>query len=380
MPGTNEGTYPEIPAVSVDPECVENILIIGSIGIGNLLLFSSTLRRIRRHFTNTRITVIVLKESFKVLYEHDPNVDRVLVLDTNLVKTVFEKVRFIINLRRLNNQICITSFPANRLEYNLLALLSGARWRIAHLYDRKKIKTLSFLQNLRVPVDKKLHDVEQNLNLLRPFGIDPEGVEKKPYLTIDGDGRKKAEVYSDKHSLKNTFIVGMHPGSSAERGMILKRWPARYFAELCNWLWDTYDARILLFGGGEEMPLRDAICDAADSQPICVTGVDFSTTAALIEKCACFITNDSGLMHVATALDVKTFALFGPSDPGRTAPYGSGHRVFSLGLDCSPCWSVNNLGIGRVNCIHPENICMTQLAVETVQKQLTPHLNELAHG
>ena len=62
------------------------------------------------------------------------------------------------------------------------------------------------------------------------------------------------------------------------------------------------------------------------------------------------------------------------------APYGSGHRVFSLGLDCSPCWSVNNLGIGRVNCIHPENICMTQLTVETVQKQLTPHLNELAHG
>ena len=82
------------------PPRIREILVVGSIGIGNLLLFSGALAAIRKTYVNARITVVVLKKSFAMLYENDPNVDRVIVLDVDRTKTLPEKIRFIRTLRK----------------------------------------------------------------------------------------------------------------------------------------------------------------------------------------------------------------------------------------------------------------------------------------
>ena len=114
--------------------------------------------------------------------------------------------------------------------------------------------------------------------------------------------------------------------------------------------------------------LGSDIAQLANGKPHRVHGLDLLSTAALVGRCALFITNDSGLMHVAVAMGVRTIAIFGPTDPGRTAPYGKDDVVIRTGIDCSPCWSIHNLGVGNVNCIHPENRCLTELPVEHVKK------------
>ena len=354
---------------------IEKILIIGAIGIGNLILFSGTLRRIRRHFASAHITIIVLREGFKELYENDPSIDEVLVLDVDKVKSIGQKIAFIRKLRRSRYQLCITTFPANRLEYNLLAFISGARWRVAHKYTTKKLKSLSFLQNVRIPVNAELHDLEQNLNLLKVFGIIPDDEDHRLFLSVPERAHDNVQSYMKENNLTDMPLIGMHPGSSVERGMILKRWPELYFAELCDWLTETFGAHILLFGGKEEERLREEIAAKSRHNPLIVTGLDLSSTAALIGKCTLFVSNDSGLMHVAAAMGVKTIAVFGPTDPGRTAPYGPDHQVIRTGIECSPCWSINNLGVGMVKCIHPENICLTQLPVEMVKKVISSKLS-----
>ncbi|MCH7781455.1 glycosyltransferase family 9 protein [candidate division KSB1 bacterium] len=356
---------------------IQNILIIGSIGIGNLLLFSSTLRRIRRRFPEARITIIVLKEGFREIFKSDPSIDEIIVLDVKKVKTFSQKITFLKDLRKTDYQLCITTFPANRLEYNALAFFSGAKWRVSHKYNSKKIRSLSFLQNVRIPVDKKLHDLEQNLNLLKAFGLKPEAVDHELYLSLDEKAHDNANRYLKQKTEAGEQFIGIHPGSSVERGMILKRWSIEKFAEICTWLTGETNAKILLFGGQDEEGLRKDIAEKADGKPLVVTGLDFQSTASLIGKCMLFISNDSGLMHVAVSMGVPTAALFGPSDPGRTAPYGAKHKVIRTGIECSPCWSINNLGAGSVNCIHPENLCMTQLSLEIVKNDVGSMLKKL---
>ncbi len=351
-------------------EHIKQILVIGALGIGNLLLFSGGLRGLRRLFPDAHITMIVLKEGFKHLYEHDRSIDEVLVLDVDNVQSVSQKISFLKELRKKKFQLCITTFPANRLEYNLLAFASGAKWRIAHQYSSKQICSLSFLQNIRIPVDKTLHDFDQNCNLLGPLGYSPVASENYVSLPLLQENHEEAEKYLDENNCAASLVIGMHPGSSMERNMVLKRWGSDKFAELSRWLAETYGAYILLFGGKEEEQLRYDIHEKAQTHTHVITNLDFLTTTALISRCNLFITNDSGLMHVAVAAGTQTIAIFGPTDPGRTAPYGNIHSVVRTGIDCSPCWSIHNLGVGNVNCIHEENLCLTQLPVEAVRKEI----------
>ena len=345
---------------------IKKIMILGSIGIGNLLLFSPALKAVRKEFPDAHITFIVLKESFKRLYERSPDIDEIMIVEKKLYPGVRGKIKLIFELRRKKFDLSITTFPANRFEYNLLPFLSGAKRRIAHKYNRKTLTSLSFLQNYRVPVDYTIHDLDQNLNLLKALDIDFTG-ERRLHIDVTEKNQREAEQFLEKNGLKNKdMIVGFHPGSSIERGMIMKRWQKERYAELAQKIVAKYGSPVLLFGGNDEEELKRFIKESAGEGVLSVSGISLMSTTALIGKCSLFISNDSGLMHIAAAVDVKTIALFGPSDPLRTAPYGDKHTVIRTGIDCCPCWSIHNLGAGVVRCVHSENICMKGITVDRV--------------
>ncbi|MFC1558575.1 glycosyltransferase family 9 protein [candidate division KSB1 bacterium] len=351
---------------NIDKTKIKKIMILGSIGIGNLLLFSQTLKAVKKEFQNAHFTFIVLKESFKQLYEHSPDVDEIMIVEKKLYPGVRGKIKLIFELRKKKFDLSITTFPANRFEYNLLPFLSGAKRRIAHKYNRKTLTSLSFLQNHRVPVDYTIHDLDQNLNLLKELNIDFTG-ERKLHIDITQENQKEAEQFLEKNGLKNKdIIVGFHPGSSVERGMIMKQWEKEKYAELAHSIVSKYEATVLVFGGNDEEELKTYIEESAGKGVLKVSGISLMDTAALIGNCSLFISNDSGLMHIAVGMDVKTIALFGPSDPLRTAPHGVKHIVIRTGIECSPCWSIHNLGVGVVRCVHSKNLCMKEITVNRV--------------
>jgi len=346
---------------------VKSILIIGSIGIGNLILFSSSLRILREHFPHSKIIVIVLKSVFKYIYENDNNVDDIIVIPTERKVGIIERVNIIKAIRSKKPDLCITTFPANRLEYNLLAFLSGAKIRIAHKYDAKYVRAFSFLQNRKINVMVGIHDLEQNLNLLIPLGIDYTDKDKKLFMDISDEDIGFAEKYfKDNNIGNNDFIVGFHPGSSHERGMYLKRWDEEKYAELGDRLMKGYNAKIVIFGGNEEAKIKNTIKELMENTPLMVDNLSLGKVAGLLSRCHLFVSNDSGLMHIAVAFEIRSVAIFGPTDPSRTSPYGKEHIVVRKELPCSPCWSIHNLGVGNVNCIHPTNLCLKDLSVEEV--------------
>ncbi len=351
---------------NIDKNEVTKIMILGSIGIGNLLLFSPALKAVRKEFPDAHITFIVLKESFKQLYEHSPDVDEIMIVDKKRYPGVWGNIKLISELRRKKFDVSIITFPANRFEYNLLSFLSGAKRRIAHKYNRKSLISVSFLQNCRVPVDYTIHDLDQNLNLLKGLDIKFTG-ERRLHINVTKENHKQAEQFLEKNGLKNKeLIIGFHPGSSVERGMIMKRWEKEKYAELAQRIVAKYGASVLIFGGNDEDELKMYIEESTGEGVLNVSGISLISAAALIGKCSLFISTDSGIMHIAAAMDVKTIALFGLSDPLRTAPYGDKHIVIRTGIYCSPCWSIHNLGIGVVRCVHPENMCMKGISVDRV--------------
>lgn len=365
---------------TIPRESIQRILILGSIGIGNLLLFSPSLRVIREFFPDAHIAIIVLKKAFAELYKSDPNIDEIIIADYSVHDTMMKKIRLIRELRNKKFDLCITTFPSNRLEYNLLPFIAGIKYRVAHRYQTKLLRTCFFLQNYRIPVDVALHDLEQNINLLLPMGLH-EMAQKRLSIHIPDEDRESARYFLREKGLDDaSLLIGIHAGSSAERDMYLKRWETDKFIELCRKIREAHGASLLIFGGPEEAGTKRKIEGGVGKGCVAVENVSLLTTAALIERCRLFISNDSGLMHIAVAVGVPCAAIFGPTDPGRTSPFGRQNRVIRQGLHCSPCWSIHNVGIGHINCIYPINRCLSELSAAHVYTEIRDMLRVMKKG
>ena len=132
-------------------------------------------------------------------------------------------------------------------------------------------------------------------------------------------------------------IVGLFPG--AEWGAS-KRWPWRRFADLATELRRGHPGlRQLIVAGPAEVWLAVRVHEESGHlHPVVGPDLDLAMLAAVLAHLDLLVTNDSGPMHLAAALGVPTVALFGPTDPRRTAPAGEGHRVLYRDLWCSPCF------------------------------------------
>jgi lipopolysaccharide heptosyltransferase II len=118
-----------------------------------------------------------------------------------------------------------------------------------------------------------------------------------------------------------------------------KRWPVENFAELGRQLAEEFsDARFAILGSGEDKPSGEIISRAAPSRSLNLCGeISLPEMVEWIRLCGLMVTNDTGPMHVAAALRKPLVALFGPTEPRRTGPYGRLENILRIELPCSPC-------------------------------------------
>lgn len=142
-------------------------------------------------------------------------------------------------------------------------------------------------------------------------------------------------------------VLALCPG--AEYGPA-KRWPIEYYAEVAKQKiasgWQVW-----VFGSDKDQEVADQICDQAGAG--CINLASRTTLAEAIDLLSLsnyVITNDSGLMHVAAALEIPLIALYGSSDPNFTPPLNDQAKVISLGLECSPCFE-RECPLGHLNCL-----------------------------
>ncbi len=166
-----------------------------------------------------------------------------------------------------------------------------------------------------------------------------------PRIAVDPAARAGAIA---RHGLDASRPVAVFaPG--AEYGPA-KRWPPRHFAQLARDL-DVRGHAVWLLGSAKDAAITAEIRRLAGD--ICVDLAGKTTldeAIDLLSAAACVVSNDSGLMHVAAALDRPMAALFGSSSPAFTPPLSSKARVISLRLECSPCFA-RTCPLGHTNCL-----------------------------
>jgi len=130
-------------------------------------------------------------------------------------------------------------------------------------------------------------------------------------------------------------FVAIHPGAAYGSA---KRWLPERFAEVADALAEAWGARVVVLGSPEEIALAQSVCAAMRGPALNLAGrTTTRDLMAVLAQASCLVCNDSGPMHVAAALGVPVVAVFGPTDPRRTAPWSPRARVVRIEHDCSPC-------------------------------------------
>ncbi len=148
----------------------------------------------------------------------------------------------------------------------------------------------------------------------------------------------------------------LHPGSGSKK----KVWPLERFLSLAETLQDRFQSRILVVLGPAEGSETERVFEGRASRSfIQVKGLSLLQLASVIKGCKAFIGNDSGISHLASALEIPTVALFGPTDSEVWSPRGKKVQVISGKIHCSPCAREKFLQCRELEClkrIEPEEV------------------------
>jgi len=221
----------------------------------------------------------------------------------------------------------------NSLSTAMLVWMAGIPKRAGYAADGRRWLLTHQLPNRRK--ERGLHQVNYYIDLIRSLGtihVDPI-----PRLTLKSHVVRGADsLLNDLGVGKDEILIGVHPGAAYGEA---KRWFPERFGAVLDRLRKT-GRRFVLFGGPGEEAVADRICMQVDNPLINLVGKTTVTEAiGLISRCNFFLSNDSGLMHVAAALKIPQVALFGSTDPEKTAPLNDNAVVLHpQELSCTPCF------------------------------------------
>lgn len=275
------------------------VILCLSMGIGDVIMTTPLIGEVKKKFPDSRITVLVSNESCKDVLTDNPNIEEINILKKS--KSFIEKyfplksLRKLILLKKKNFDLSITCFP-HALYSTFCARIINARRKFGH-----KIYFLDKIYEKGV-TPKDTHQIKQNLNLIEIDKLIP------PKIFIEKSKRN---------------YIGIHPGSDSKTKY--KRWNIKKFIEVAKII--SHKNKIKFFFGPDEQELKEDILKSSIKNYEIIENSNFYGVILEVNKCHTFISNDSGLMHVAEALNIPLIALFGATDEIQSAPVTKNSKI-----------------------------------------------------
>ena len=349
------------------------ILVLALSGIGDALMFTPALLRLMEKNPSAEIDILVMFKGARDIYQRIPGIANVHYYDfinSNSLSTL----KYVLSLRKKYNAT-INVYPSNRKEYNIISFLLGAKKRAAVNYLRKDFANLGFLNNVTIIEDDSLHNVEENIKLCEKLLGESFGEIPPLQINFNEEEISFEAKYLHKQKIsRDDLVIGFHPGCAVFKNHINRRWEPGNFAELGKRLIEKQNAKVLLFGGPDESNLREEIVDKIDSDnAISVETDSLLKSVAVMKRCNVFVTNDSALMHIASALKLNVVAIIGPTNTNYIRPWQTEHKIATLNLDCAPCfyYSPKPLTCTRVDVQYK---CIKELSVDIVYNEVKKFL------
>ena len=306
------------------------ILIRATNWIGDAILSLPALRAIRPRFPDARITVLA-RPWVSALYEGERSIDEVITLEGAPGPRDWKaKLSLISRLRRADFDLAIL-FP-NSFESAAVVRLAGVKRIIGYARDGRGFLLTDAIAPPK-PGEIAAHERFYYLELLRRAGL-IEALPDTPEIRLDGIDELRANGEKRFGTLQVKLpAIGVSPGAAYGSA---KRWLPERFAESAARLAAEMGASVAVFGSAAEKALCGEVARAAG-------GHNFAGATTLREfiemtaACRLFLTNDSGAMHIASALGVPSVTVFGPTDEAATGPLGPAARLVREPVDCAPC-------------------------------------------
>ncbi len=258
--------------------------------------------------------------------------------------------------------------PLKRGLYDLGVLLPNS-FSSAWIFWRGNVKNRlgycghyrRYLLNKALPFSKNIesqHQVDTYKELLSPLGIPYSSTRPELFLS-EKEIQEAKQLLFDLKFEQDAVIIGINPGAAFGSA---KCWLPDRFEQLTHRLLKHPKVRILYFGDAQGSALVKSICANMPSVVADLSGkTNLRQLMALIKLCAFFITNDSGPMHMASALGIPLVALFGSTNDVRTSPYNGG-TVIHKHVSCSPCY--------LRKCPYTHFRCMKEISVDEVYSHI----------
>jgi lipopolysaccharide heptosyltransferase II len=349
------------------PQHPQKILIRSTNWIGDAVMTTPAVRAIRENFPESEIVMLVHPWVSDV-FRYSPRVDRLIFYEKKgRHKGMRGMLRLIGELRRERFDCAI--LLQNAFEAALIAMLAGIPVRGGYTTDGRGILLTHCVRKIN-ELNKK-HEVNYYQRILLGLGLKTASNELE--LFIQGEQINAARRLLGEHTGTHSGhvpVIGFNPGAAFGPA---KRWPPDKFAKLARILCRHTACRIVLFGGMADRKTAVAIKELAGieaaSLMIDLTGATSLIEAmALIGECDVFVTNDSGLMHVAAALHTPLVAIFGSTDHIATGPLSDSAVVIRRPLPCSPC--------KKSQCPEKHFRCMKLISSEEVGQAVMHILKE----
>ncbi len=346
-----------------------NILIVKLSAIGDVVHTLPSLAALRKLYPLAHITWVIEEAAADLIKGH-PYLDRVLVsyrkrwvkeISRGKIKTLKEVFLFLRELRSrrydlvidfhglLKSSLIVGLAPAGRkLGFDSMQELSG-------LFVREKI-----------PEDMTKHAVDRYLDLVHHLGgkgFSRQAKGEEP--AADGYRLEEMEFLIPRGEAEEEKVAGLLAANGLIRGRFVavnpaalwetKLWEDEGFAGLCDRITGELGLPVVFTGADKKEGRRIQALMSLSS--INLAGeTSLRELSSLYWQAAAVVTTDTGPMHIAAASGAPVVALFGPTDPARTGPYGPGHLVLRLGIACSPCF--------RRKC--STRACMRGIEIEAV--------------
>ncbi|MBV9303459.1 MAG: lipopolysaccharide heptosyltransferase II [Acidobacteriaceae bacterium] len=312
-----------------------NILVRAPNWVGDAVMSVPALHALRERFRQARISILA-RPWVGSLYAHEPFCDELICYDAPRGWRGFRQKWIIASDLRKRSFDCAVLFQ-NALEAAALTWLARIPIRIGYTRDAR---ALLLTHGVRVPKPGAIprHQRFSYLELLKRAGlIDTYSSESAIHLSSAFAAGQRGRAHFREQGLTQP-IIGVSPGAAYGGA---KRWLPERFAEAAAHVARERSAAVAVFGSKDESGICDFVCQRIQDVGIrCMNFAGRTTLEEFIElaaACEVYLTNDSGPMHIASALGVPTVAIFGATDETATGPIGSHTRVVREPVECSPC-------------------------------------------
>lgn len=324
------------PATIRFVDIFKRILIVRIDRIGDVLLSTPVIKALREAYPDAFIAMMVSPYA-KDIVSGNPYLDEVIIYDKDgKHKSWGRSIKFSQNLKKKKFDAAIILHPTNRAH--LITYFAGIPKRIG--FNRK----LGFLLTDRIEHAKQFgerHELEYTLDLVRYLGIEPK--DKSPFMPIKPEAENwVADIFRQQGIRESDKLLAIHPGASCPS----KIWPNVRFAKVADRLIEKYGFKVLAVAGPKDITLAGQVIKNMHHPAVNLAGrTSVSQLASVLKRCALFISNDSGPVHIASAVGTPVISIFGRNQKGlsptRWGPLGLKDKILHKEVGCIECLAHN---------------------------------------